>query len=147
MKRYRKLLTIVSILALAVVAVGVVAACVQGEASQHGQGGVIPQPDVTVRAYPSYARDIQPVFNQFCTSCHSAQQAPNGLRLDSYEGVMKGTRFGSVIVPGQQAMSPLLSLIKHETDPSIWMPYHQQQLSRNRIQNIENWIRYGARNN
>lgn len=108
---------------------------------------VVPQPDVVVKAYPSYSQDIQPIFKEFCLACHGPADAHNGLRLDNYEGTLKGTVHGAVIVPGEPAMSTLMTLIKHESAPDIWMPYHKEQLSPNRIKNIENWIRYGARNN
>ena len=148
MKRYKKLIVITSVVVLALMAVvGVVAARSSENASRYNSGAVIPQPDVTVKAYPGFAKDIQPIFSQSCVACHGSQTPYNGLSLDSYEGVMKGTQFGSVVVPGESAMSPLVGLIKHETDSKIWMPYHKEQLSPNRIKNIENWIRYGARNN
>lgn len=135
------------VLVLAMLTVGVVAARTGDEGARGGLSAVIPQPDVTVRAYPSFAREIQPILNEFCVNCHGAADAPNGLRLDSYDGIMKGTRFGAVVVADKPGMSPVMALIKHESDPSIWMPYHKDQLSPNRIKNIENWIRYGARNN
>ena len=148
MKKYKKLIVITSVVVLALIAVvGVVAARSSENATKYNSGAVIPQPDVTVKAYPGFAKDIQPIFSQSCVDCHGSQNPHNGLSLDSYEGVMKGTQFGSVVVPGESAMSPLVALIKHETDSKIWMPYHKEQLSPNRIKNIENWIRYGARNN
>lgn len=107
----------------------------------------IPFQDVPVVAKPSYARDIQPIFDQNCVTCHSAADAHNGLRLDSYEGVMKGTQYGPVVIPGDPELSNLRALIQHETDPSIWMPFHREQLSPHRIQNIINWIKNGAPNN
>lgn len=107
----------------------------------------VPTPDVTVKALPSFANDVQPIFKEFCVQCHGPQDARNGLRLDTYEGVMKGTQFGKVITPGDPAQSSLISLIKHESDPKIFMPFHKEQLTPNRIKNVENWIRYQAPNN
>lgn len=109
-------------------------------------GQVIPQ-DVDAKPFPSYTRDIQPIFDQFCLQCHGPEDAHNGLRLDSYQGVIKGTMFGPVVYPGEPTLSNLLVLIKHESAPEIWMPYHASQLSPNRTKNIESWIKYGARNN
>lgn len=117
-------------------------ACAPGGAKQP-----ISQPDVVVTAFPGFNRDILPIFRESCVQCHGPDKASNGLRLDSYEGAMKGTQFGTVVIPGKPEMSPLVALIKHESDPKIWMPYHKEQLSPNRIKNIENWIRYNAPNN
>lgn len=147
MKRNKKFVLLAIVVVLVLMAVGVTVARSSADASRDNSGSVIPQPDVTVKAYPGFANDIQPILSQSCIACHGSQNPRNGLRLDSYEGLIKGTQFGSVVVPGEPAMSPLVALIKHETDPKIWMPFHQEQLSPNRIKNIENWIRYGARNN
>lgn len=129
----------VMIILIAVVSILVVNGC--------SSKNPIPAPDVMVKAFPSFTQDIQPIFKEFCVQCHGPQDARNGLRLDTYEGIMKGTQFGSIVVPGEPAMSPLLALIKHESDPKIWMPFHKEQLSPNRIKNIENWIKYKSPNN
>lgn len=147
MKKHRKWLVTGIVAVLALLAVGMVAARSADDGVRSNVSPVIPQPDVTIRAYPSYARDIQPVFNESCVSCHTGADAPNGLHLNSYDGVIKGTKFGAVVAADKPAMSSLVALVKHESDPRIWMPYHKDQLSPNRIKNIENWIRYGARNN
>lgn len=107
----------------------------------------LPFLDVPVVPRPSYTRDIQPIFNENCIICHGPQDAHNGLRLDSYEGVMKGTQYGPVVIPGDSSLSNLVAVLKHETDPSIWMPYHAEPLSPNRIKNIETWIDIGAPSN
>ena len=56
--------------------------------------------DVPVKARPSFAQYILPIFQEECTFCHGPDDAHNGLRLDSYDGVMKGTNFGAVVEPG-----------------------------------------------
>src|SRR3990172_232611 len=66
---------------------------------------------VEARWTGNYARDIQPVFDQYCVRCHGANLAENGLRMDSYEGVMKGTQFGSVVTPGAAGASTLAYVI------------------------------------
>ncbi|MBI4301127.1 MAG: hypothetical protein HY664_00790 [Chloroflexi bacterium] len=108
---------------------------------------VVPQPDIAVKGRPSYVQDIKPIFDQSCIRCHGPVDAHNGLRLDSYEGVMAGTLNGPIVYPGEPSLSNLLTLIKHESSPQIWMPYHQEELSPNRIRNIENWVKDGARDN
>lgn len=92
----------------------------------------------------SYAQNVQPIFDQKCVSCHGPSKAENGLRLDSYEGVMKGTQFGPVVVPGQPFQSALVSVLKVTTDPSLRMPHGGQRLSDQDVQNITVWIQAGA---
>ena len=103
--------------------------------------------DVAVKASPSYALDVQPIFSQYCVECHAGAQAPRGLKLNSYEGVMKGSQFGLMVYPGDPETSNLLVLLKRESHAQIWMPLGKPSLSPNRIRILENWIRNGAQNN
>lgn len=95
----------------------------------------------------SYARDIQPMFNEKCVGCHGPSRAENGLRLDSYDNAMKGTQFGRVIVPGSSTTSALVSVVRGTADPSIRMPHGGQRLTDQQVQNIVLWIDAGARSN
>lgn len=94
----------------------------------------------------SYSKDIQPIFDQYCVRCHGKNLAENGLRLDSYEGVMKGTQFGPIVTPGSPGSSTLVYVIQGITSDKIRMPHQQPQLTVNRIQNIIYWIGSGAKN-
>jgi hypothetical protein len=95
----------------------------------------------------SYSQDIQPTFNQYCVSCHGPSVAENGLRLDSYGNVMKGTTGGQVVIPGSPATSTLMTVIQGTADPKIQMPHNARRLSPNRIENIRLWIQAGAPSN
>jgi mono/diheme cytochrome c family protein len=92
----------------------------------------------------TYSQNIQPIFDQNCVSCHGASRAENGLRLDSYDGVMKGTQHGTVVTPGNPNTSALVSVIKGAADPSIQMPHGMQPLPSQDVQNIILWIQAGA---
>ncbi len=92
----------------------------------------------------SYAKNIQPIFTQHCVSCHGPTQAANGLRLDSYEGVMKGTQYGAVVVPGSPTTSALESVVIGTASPEIRMPHGGQRLTDQEVQNITLWIQAGA---
>jgi mono/diheme cytochrome c family protein len=94
----------------------------------------------------SYKGNIQPIFNQYCVPCHGLALSENGLRLDTYENVMKGTQFGPVIAPASPSRSTLVSVITGTADPKLRMPHQAQPLTRNRIQNIVLWVEAGAPN-
>lgn len=92
----------------------------------------------------SYARDIQPIFDQACVRCHGSNVAENGLRLDSYDGVMKGTQFGPIVAPGSPGGSTLVYVIEGVASDKIRMPHQLPSLTVNRIQNIIAWVQAGA---
>lgn len=95
----------------------------------------------------SYKQDIQTIFDQYCVACHGPTQAANGLRMDTYQGAMKGTQYGRVIIPGEPGGSTLLTVLNITSDPKIQMPHGNISLTKNRIENISIWIQAGAPDN
>jgi len=98
----------------------------------------------------SFADDVLPVFQIRCASCH----APNGegykasgLDLTSYQGVMKGTRFGAMVIAGDPDSSNLMRLIDWRVNPQLRMPHNKKQLSSCDRDAIRTWIRQGAKDN
>jgi hypothetical protein len=50
----------------------------------------------------SFSEDILPIFQGRCVSCHQpggAGYEKSELDLASYEGLMKGTKFGAMVIP------------------------------------------------
>ncbi|MCP4298608.1 MAG: hypothetical protein GY786_23720 [Proteobacteria bacterium] len=98
----------------------------------------------------SYISDIQPILKKYCVDCHLAEGSgtiQSGFLLDSYDNLMKGTKFGSVIMPGHSSSSTLYRLIAGKVDKSIQMPHSQNRMNVEEIVLIEKWIDQGALNN
>jgi len=99
----------------------------------------------------SFKADVQPILERACVSCHASGQQgaqASGLAMDNYEAVMKGTRFGPVVIAGNVAESTLVKLIEGRADPSIKMPHGDQPpLYQGDIQTIRDWVQQGALNN
>ncbi len=93
----------------------------------------------------SYSRDVQPIFDARCISCHGDVGPEDGLSLTSYDGVMAGSVAGPVVIPGDPANSELVKRIKGITTPR--MPFGGPPLSEEQIRTIETWIAQGAQNN
>ena len=73
----------------------------------------------------SFERDINPILQNNCAVCHSSGRPgyiKSGFSVATYQDVMKGTRYGRVIIPGSSISSTLVRLINHQADPSINMP-------------------------
>jgi Planctomycete cytochrome C len=100
------------------------------------------------QAQISYADDIVPIFKGWCVSCHQPGgqgYTASGLDLTSYDGLMKGTKFGPMVLPGQPDSSNLVVLI--EGKAKLQMPYGHKSLPSCLQQNIWTWIFQGAKNN
>ena len=65
------------------------------------------------QAQASYSEDIEPILRGWCVSCHQPGgegSKASGLDLTTYEGVMKGTKFGPMVIPGKPDESNLMVL-------------------------------------
>jgi hypothetical protein len=71
----------------------------------------------------------------------------SGLRLDSYEALMKGTKFGPIVIPKDALSSALTMLIEGRADPAIKMPHGKAPLSPEDQKTIRTWVEQGAPNN
>lgn len=114
----------------------------------------------------SFSKEVHPIVQKNCLPCHSPGgegHTASGFSMETYESVMKGTKFGPVIVPGSSISSTLVILIEHRADPSISMPRGKVQtlmehekylkdwktpmLPAEEIKLIRAWIDRGARDN
>jgi hypothetical protein len=95
----------------------------------------------------TYADDVDPIMQKHCAECHVAGQQgaeASGFLIDSYESVMKDTRFGPVINPGSAMTSSLYILVAGKGNLSITMPHDRDPLSAEEIEIIRVWIENGA---
>ena len=47
-----------------------------------------------------YKTDIQPIFNSYCSGCHTGGGSSGGQDLSSYSSLMLGGNSGPTIIPG-----------------------------------------------
>lgn len=98
----------------------------------------------------SFADDVFPIFKGRCVSCHQPGQQgqeKSGLDLTSYEGIMKGTKFGPMVIPKDPDSSNLVWLLEWRGAPETRMPHGKKKLSICDRNAIRAWIREGAKNN
>lgn len=98
----------------------------------------------------SFKADVQPILEHYCGECHAAGgkgQEKSGLMMSTYEGLMKGTRFGAVVKPGDTLTSAMIMLVEGRADPSIKMPHGKASLPKDKIDVLKQWVAQGARNN
>ncbi len=100
----------------------------------------------------SFRDDIQPILHDYCVMCHSPGgkgYAKSGLDLTSYEGLMKGTKFGPVVIPGNSETSTFTKLLTG-TNRGLKMPMGLNAsgtLDRQYILIMRKWVQQGAKNN
>jgi uncharacterized membrane protein/mono/diheme cytochrome c family protein len=98
-----------------------------------------------VSAESFYAKNIQPIFDANCVTCHGETKSKGELRLDSYELLMKGGKDGLVIAPGHPETSLLLERVTLPTNHKQFMPAEgRTPLKLEEIALIRTWIEQGA---
>ncbi len=96
---------------------------------------VAPEPPLTYR-------DVKPIFDKRCLSCHGADYPGGNLRVDSYAGIMKGGKHGKAVIAGKSPESRMMKMLKGTIQPR--MPMDTPALPRAEMEKISNWIAQGA---
>jgi hypothetical protein len=92
-----------------------------------------------------YAARVAPIFDRHCVVCHGEKKHKAGLRLDSFEQVMKGAESGAVVNAGDVKGSELFRRITLPHNDEELMPGDgKPPLSAAEIKIIELWIAGGA---
>lgn len=99
----------------------------------------------------SFSQDVKPIIDKHCISCHTPDgqgEVASGFDMTTYDGVMKGARFGPMIIANDVEGSNMIVLMEGRADPSISMPHGQHgAVPEEEIQTIRLWIDQGAKNN
>jgi len=98
----------------------------------------------------SFKEDVLPIFQVHCAACHvpgGEGAKASGLILTNYADVMKGSKYGPMIVPGDAENSNLMWLLDWRASPQLRMPHGKQQLPIGERDTIRTWIRQGAKDN
>ena len=85
--------------------------------------------------------EVAPIFVARCVVCHSGEAAPLALRLDTLQGVLKGSQKGPVVKAGDTRGSELLRRVRGESQPR--MPLVGGPLSNDEIAKLERWVSDG----
>lgn len=90
----------------------------------------------------NYFRDIEPILNASCVSCHQAGMAAGGLRLDAPENLLQGGASGPSVIPGKAQRSLLYTRLLDTTAKR--MP-PAGTLTDEQLAQIRAWINAGAK--
>ncbi|MEM7476847.1 MAG: c-type cytochrome domain-containing protein [Planctomycetota bacterium] len=92
----------------------------------------------------SFSQDIAPVLMENCNGCHiGGQQASGGLRLDTFNQLLRGGDNGELFAGSNVSKSFLLKKLKGEAE-GLQMPVQRPPLSDETIDMFATWIREGA---
>jgi mono/diheme cytochrome c family protein len=99
---------------------------------------------VTLDSAAAYADVVQPILQERCVSCHGPAKSNGGLRVDTWELLVKGGKHGPVLKPGTSG-GTLVRRVDLPTDEKEHMPPRgKPQLSDDDLTLIEWWVGAGA---
>ena len=100
----------------------------------------------------SFQSDIDPILHDKCLRCHVPPNGigyvRTGLNMQSYDTLMKGTVFGTVIIPGDSKRSVINKLIEGRAGEMMRMPHRDvKKLTTEEVEYLKLWVNQGALNN
>src|SRR5689334_11713008 len=97
-------------------------------------------PSVTTQRV-DFNRDIRPIFNKSCASCHGGvKKAANVSFIYREEVLGKGKSGRPTVVPGRPNSSELVARVT-SNDPEKRMPLHAPPLPAKQIALLQQWIK------
>ena len=91
-----------------------------------------------------FYRDVKPILEANCYSCHQGGKVKGGLRLDQRAAALRGGKSdGPAVVPGKPSESSLLQRIT-STDAEEVMPAKGDRLATKDMATLRRWIEEGA---
>lgn len=107
---------------------------------------------ISARAdHATFKAEIMPILKKHCMECHvSGEQGfeASGLDVSTYESLMRGTKYGSIIVPGNAFSSNIMVLIEGRADSTLKMPHGgRKDLTKWEKLMLRRWINRGAQDN
>ena len=120
-----------------------------GEVQEVAEKASLPGPNEPV----DFDLHILPILEERCQSCHNAPYDKNGrtihpkagLRLDTYEWVMKGNLDGTVVEAGNPDESYLYEVLTLDEEDDMFMPPKGGPLTTEQIEVFKRWIQDGAK--
>jgi hypothetical protein len=93
----------------------------------------------------SYQGQVLPLIEANCSKCHNGDKKKADLDLTSYQGALKGSGSGPVVVSGNPDGSKLWKALTHSEEP--FMPPNRPALSNKELEIFKTWIAGGLLEN
>lgn len=114
--------------------------------TETGTPGTVPDRDSAAPAVATvdYWRDVEPILEACCYSCHGPRRMKGKLRLDRPEQMFQRAGRARVVIPGNPEASELYYRVTLPADDEDIMPADGDPLTPKQIQTIHTWISEGA---
>ena len=97
------------------------------------------------KAEVSFEKQVQPVLASACLSCHGEKKPKGELQLHTHAGLLEGSEYGKVVVPGNPQKSTLYTTTILPPDDDDIMPPKGEPLTSHQADVLKEWIAAGAK--
>ena len=97
------------------------------------------------KAEVSFEKQVQPVLASACLSCHGEKKPKGELQLHTHAGLLEGSEYGKVVVPGKPEKSSLYTTTVLPPDDDEIMPPKGEPLTADQANVLKEWIAAGAK--
>jgi WD40 repeat protein len=92
-----------------------------------------------------YEKEVEPIFYKKCIACHSGSVKEGKLDISSYEGLVKGGKRGTAIVPGKGGESLIIKLLSRTENKPFMPPKGEDPITPEEMALVKLWIDQGAK--
>jgi WD40 repeat protein len=92
-----------------------------------------------------YEKDIEPIFYKRCITCHSGNVKESRFDISSYEGLVKGGKRGTAIIPGKSDASLIYKVMGRTSKPFMPPPKDEAPCTPEELALVKLWIDQGAK--
>ena len=92
----------------------------------------------------NFYKQIMPILEEKCTSCHGTEKHKSDLRLDTPDWIRKGGEAGFVLIPGDAMKSTMYEYTTLPEDDDYFMPPKGEPLTEQEKELLKKWINDGA---
>jgi hypothetical protein len=107
--------------------------------------GPVPVVDLKRKSPVIYQKEVEPIFYKKCIACHSGKDPESKFDLSTYEGLIKGGKRGSPVVPGKGGDSLLYKLMTRVDTKVPMPPRGEPPIVAAEMALIKLWIDQGAK--
>lgn len=98
----------------------------------------------TTASAADFVRDVKPILEKYCLSCHGDEKPKGNLKLTTRAKVIEGGDKGTALVPGQPDKSPIYTTTILPPDHDDVMPPKGDKLTKEQAETLKKWIAEGA---
>jgi WD40 repeat protein len=129
------------LLAMSLLALGAGMTAAQDKKEQ----GPLKVVDLKRKDLVAYEKEVEPILYKKCIACHSGSVKEGNLDLATYEGLIKGGKRGSPVVPAKGNDSLIIKLLSRTESKPFMPPRGEPAVTPEEMALVKLWIDQGAK--